>query len=91
MEAYRIGQPQQQKNDLPRKCHNRSQMLSLLPINRTAKRVPEDQTRRAEDPDDEEDVATALDEAGKGRMEIKMRKHNNICLVPCGHEALELV
>jgi hypothetical protein len=51
----------------------------------------EGQTRKAEDLDDEEDVATALDEASKDIMGSKMRKHSNSRLAPCGLEALELV
>jgi hypothetical protein len=51
----------------------------------------EGQTRKAEDLDDEEDVATVLDEASKDIMGSKMRKHSNSRLALCGLEALELV
>ncbi|OQD69939.1 hypothetical protein PENDEC_c028G04495 [Penicillium decumbens] len=66
-------------NSLHLKHHNRSQIRSLFlfVIDRAANLVREEQTKKAEDPD-EEDVATVLDEAGKDRMESKAKNHSNI-------------
>jgi hypothetical protein len=90
-EARRIAQPRQQTNDLHHKHHNRNRVPHLLPTNRMANLAHEGQTRKAEDLDDEEDVATVLDEASKDIMGSKMRKRSNIRLAPCGLEALELI
>lgn len=73
------------------KGRNHSQIMSQPPINRMLNLALEDQTRRAEELDDEGDGATELNEAGKVRMETGMRNHSSLILAPYGLEALELV
>ncbi|KAJ5314034.1 uncharacterized protein N7443_000918 [Penicillium atrosanguineum] len=73
-------------NLLP-KHRNDSQIVFRSLTNRMANHAHEDQTKKAEDLDDEEGGATGIDEAGKDKMETTARNHSNFNLAPCGLRA----
>ncbi|KAJ5127284.1 hypothetical protein N7448_008063 [Penicillium atrosanguineum] len=77
-------------NLLP-KHRNDSQIVFRSLTNRMANHAHEDQTKKAEDLDDEEGGATGIDEAGKDKMETTARNHSNFNLAPCGFGDLGLV